>query len=128
MPRCGGPDRGLADDDAIDEPELELERRTERSSGNDLPIADTAHPIDQRNHQILFECRILQSVVHDEGLGAPFDGQAGGGAVPVHSLSGSCPRGILTHDPAEPGRLHFWQSPEHEPLQHTPSTQFPDEH
>jgi hypothetical protein len=50
----------------------------------------------------------------------------------AHSWSGSLPSTMLPHVPSAPAPFfaaeHAWQLVLHAVLQHTPSTQFPDEH
>ena len=75
---------GLAHDDGVDEPELEIERRTQGTGRNDLAVAEAPPAVDHRDRQVLRQRRVLQAVVHDDGADlapARLDGARARGAI-----------------------------------------------
>src|SRR5207244_8690581 len=54
------------DDERMGAPELRLEWRAQRPSGDDLPVAGTAPAVDHQHRKILEKRGIVEAVVHDD--------------------------------------------------------------
>ncbi len=77
----------MVGDNRIGQAELEVQRRAQRSGRYDPTIAEPAPAVDDSQDQILGQRRVLQTIIHDDGI-APgaggLDGARTGGTVPRH--------------------------------------------
>ena len=56
--------------------ELRRQRRAQRTSRNDVSVADTAHAIDHQDGKVFGQRRVLEAVIHHD------DGRTRGDRVP----------------------------------------------